>query len=360
MRDRLRHSCRLALESVKDVQLKNKRLFDRHARRRVLCPGDQVLLLLPTDTRKLLLKWKGPYTITQCHDTDHYAIRVGDQDRRYHINQLKLYLPPGPGHRDPALALPASSADQASPALPSTSGTVTAAAAIPILHYGAPALRAVSGDDGQAPLPPDEDLGHLFRTGPPTLLATALALEDSACQVDDGRDPSIPTQAKENLRDCKVDDDLSSHQRDDLWALLEGYKDLLTDKPGLTSALEHDIELIHDKPVRHTYPLPHSLSQQLQKDLQEWEAAGIIERSSSPYCSPLLAVKKKDGSHRFCLDCRQINRITEFDAEPIADPQHIFTSLSDTKFLSKMDLASGFWQVPLSARAKAYTPFSTR
>ena len=94
--------------------------------------------------------------------------------------------------------------------------------------------------------------------------------------------------------------------------------------------------------------MPHHLSQQLKEDLKTWQELGIIERSTSPYCSPLLAVRKKDGTHRFCLDCRQLNACTVFDGEPIADPAHIFAKLSSAKYLTKMDLATGFWQVPLS------------
>ena len=359
MRRRLKDSCRLALESIKQTQIRNKEVFDRHAKRRLLRPGDQVLVLLPTDVRKLLLQWKGPYVIVKRHDADHYSLSVNGTERRYHINQLKLYHPPGEHHADPALALAAGRATGDPPDPTSTSPesgteqTSLTLSAQRVLHYGSPEIP------WDPPLQESEDTDHLFRVGPEVLLGSALVLEEEETPVDE-KDPAIPTNAEETYRDCDLSQELSLAQHDDLMTLLASYKDVLTDRPGLTSAIEHRIRLVHDVPVRKSYPLPHALSRQLQEDLEKWQKMGIIERSHSPYCSPLLAVRKKDGTHRFCLDCRQINQITIFDGEPIADPQHIFTELSSAKFLSKIDLASGFWQVPLSEESRPYTAFSTR
>ena len=358
LRKRLQNSCRMALESIKQTQVRNKDLFDRHARRRLLRPGDQVLVLLPTDVRKLLLQWKGPYVITKRHDADHYTLHVNGTERRYHINQLKLYHPPGERHADPALALAAGRTLDDQPdsrTVPSESeqASVTLSAQS-VLHYGAPEIPA------DPPLPESEDTDRLFRVGPEVLLGSALVLEEVEAPVEDGKDPAIPTVGQETHRDCDLSQELSLAQQQDLLTLLASYKDILTDRPGLTSAVEHHIRLVHDVPVRKSYPLPHALSRQLQEDLEKWQKMGIVERSHSPYCSPLLAVRKKDGTHRFCLDCRQINKITIFDGEPIADPQHIFTALSKARFLSKIDLASGFWQVPLSEESRPYTAFSTR
>ena len=359
MRRRLKNSCRIALESIQQTQVRNKALFDRHAKRRLLRPGDQVLVLLPTDVRKLLLQWKGPYVVVKRHDADHYSLSVNGTERRYHINQLKLYHPPGERHADPALALAAGRAS-GEPPDPTTnqmeSGAEQASLALSaqrVLHYGSPEIPP------DPPLSEDDDTDHLFRVGPEVLLGSALVLEEEATPTDE-KDPAIPTNTEETYRDCDLSQELSLAQHDDLVTLLASYKDILTDRPGLTSVLEHRIRLVHDVPVRKSYPLPHALSRQLQEDLEKWQKMGIIERSHSPYCSPLLAVRKKDGTHRFCLDCRQINQITVFDGEPIADPQHIFTELSSAKFLSKIDLASGFWQVPLAEESRPYTAFSTR
>ncbi|KAF2352940.1 Reverse transcriptase domain, partial [Trinorchestia longiramus] len=94
--------------------------------------------------------------------------------------------------------------------------------------------------------------------------------------------------------------------------------------------------------------------------LEKWMRMGIVTPSTSPYYSPLLAVRKKDGTHRFCLDCRHLNSQTVFDAEPITDTTAIFTHLAGKTIFSKMDLTSGYWQVPLHPESRQYTAFNTR
>ena len=265
---------------------------------------------------------------------------------------MKLYHPPGDLHKDPAVSpfpneqRPPLGTDQSSPSKASF-----------VSHSQAPEIpiEPDSEDeiDADDPVDPSNLERHLH-------LGTALATEDTEPAVDDGRDIGIPTRRTETYRDCELSPDLDNLKRENLIALLASYKFILTDIPGRTNTLEHHIELVTDTPIRHSYPLPHSLSAQLKGDLDKWIELGVVQSSNSPYCSPLLAVRKKDGSHRFCLDCRQINKITKFDAEPIADPQEIFYNLSSSKYLSKMDLSSGFWQLPLSEPSRKYTAFSTR
>lgn len=69
---------------------------------------------------------------------------------------------------------------------------------------------------------------------------------------------------------------------------------------------------------------------------------GIIEPSTSPYTSPIVIVKKKDGFNRFCIDFRAVNKITVFDAETIPCADDIFVQLADSKYVSKFDLCKGY------------------
>ena len=88
-------------------------------------------------------------------------------------------------------------------------------------------------------------------------------------------------------------------------------------------------------------------------------ALGVIEPSNSPFASPIVLVKKPDGSNRFCADFRKVNRVTIFDAEPIPDQEELFTKLSHAKYFSKIDLSKGYWQVPMSEASKELTAFLT-
>ena len=54
---------------------------------------------------------------------------------------------------------------------------------------------------------------------------------------------------------------------------------------------------------------------------------GIIEPSNSPYSSPVVLVKKQDGSYRFFCDFKKLNSITVFDAEPIGNPDDLFVKI---------------------------------
>lgn len=86
---------------------------------------------------------------------------------------------------------------------------------------------------------------------------------------------------------------------------------------------------------------------------------GVIEKSESPYCSPVVIVKKKDLSNRFCIDFHALNKITVFDAEPMPSMEAIFAKLAGHKFISKLDLSKGYWQIPLTDTSKQYTAFQT-
>ena len=69
--------------------------------------------------------------------------------------------------------------------------------------------------------------------------------------------------------------------------------------------MEHDIKLTTDTPVRvKQYPLPYSMMQAVNDEVRSMIELGVIERSESPYCSPVIIVKKKDNTNRFCIDFR--------------------------------------------------------
>lgn len=89
------------------------------------------------------------------------------------------------------------------------------------------------------------------------------------------------------------------------------------------------------------------------------QETGPIEPSTSPYSSPIVIIKKKDGSNRFCVDLRAINSIKVFDAEMISCADDIFVQLAGSKYVSKFDLCKGYWQLPLEETSKCITVFRT-
>ena len=62
---------------------------------------------------------------------------------------------------------------------------------------------------------------------------------------------------------------------------------------------------------------------------------------------------------RFCIDFRKLNKVTEFDAEPMPNMEEIINRMSGHKYFTKMDLSKGYWQVGLTERSKPLTAFET-
>ena len=97
--------------------------------------------------------------------------------------------------------------------------------------------------------------------------------------------------------------------------------------------------------------LPFHKRTEVQNLLSDMVKKGIVEPSDSPWSSPIVLVKKKDGSTRFCVDFRQLNSVTCKDAQPIPRIDDTLDSLSGSCWFSTLDLASGYWQVEMKESA---------
>ena len=169
-----------------------------------------------------------------------------------------------------------------------------------------------------------------------------------------------PVEAKESFADKHIDDGLSDERLADIKQVLEQNQSVLSDLPEKTHLTEHSVHLTSDVPVRsRANPTPHATRQVVKQEIEAMLQLGVIESSESAYASPIVLVKKPDGSNRFCVDYRRLNVITIFDPEPIPNTDDLMARLGKAKFFSKLDLAKGYWQIPIAETDKPKTAFVT-
>ncbi|KAL8595626.1 hypothetical protein ACOMHN_025662 [Nucella lapillus] len=97
----------------------------------------------------------------------------------------------------------------------------------------------------------------------------------------------------------------------------------------------------------------------VEDEVSEMLKLGVIEPANSPYNSPIVMVKKKQGSYRFCCDLRGLNNVVVFDAEPLTDVEHLFQSFGKAKYFTKLDLTKGYWAIPIDEEDRDKTAFTT-
>lgn len=129
---------------------------------------------------------------------------------------------------------------------------------------------------------------------------------------------------------------------------------------NVTNAIIHSIDTGDAKPVvKKQYPISPHKAIPAQKELQRMVERGILRKiEHSPWREPMLAVDKKDGTVRICLDARELNKVTVRNTYPITDVDQILTRLKTTKYLSSIDLSQAFFQIPLHEDSQLKTAFA--
>ncbi|GFO06575.1 Zinc finger protein [Plakobranchus ocellatus] len=191
------------------------------------------------------MQWKGPFEIVAT-----VGINMGRKEKTFHANLLKGYIA---RDRDAGQA----TTDERPP----TSNSAIPAASVTVI----------------------EDLeGEHFN--------------DSDCEA-------LPELggwgSEESVNDLKYGDGLTLDQRRQLEEVAVTYSSIFSDRPGTASTEEHCIELTSSIPVRQRpYPVPYAMRQTLRDELRKMEDRGVIRKSSSPYASPVVVVKKKDEKYQ--------------------------------------------------------------
>ena len=132
------------------------------------------------------------------------------------------------------------------------------------------------------------------------------------------------------------------------------------DERGEVKDVQHGIDPGGSTPIRQApRRVPFAVRPQLAKLVEDMLHGGVIQESCSPWASPVVLVRKKDGSLRFCVDYRRLNAVTRKDVFPLPRIDDLLDQLSGKKDFSTLDAKSGYWQIPVEARSIAKTAFVT-
>ena len=298
-KDRLQSACAVARQNLQAAKSKMKQQYDKKAVQRTFVTGDKVLVLLPMNQPKLGLKFCGPYTVVKRVGECNYVVSTPERrqkTRLCHINLLKSYV----------------ERNSESPVC---------------LIVSAESSEPDGGEDG--PEPPEPVSARLLNT---ELLAN----------VSQHLDYLPPEQAQ------------------DIVSLIKKHPGLFKDTPGLTNLVSHDVDTGEAAPIKqHPYRIPPYRQEAVKAELQYMLEIGAIEKGSSAWSSPLVPVLKSDNTVRPCIDFRKVNSVTKTDAYPIPRLEDCIDRIGQATFVSKFDLLKGYWQVPLTHRAKQVSAFCT-
>ena len=132
---------------------------------------------------------------------------------------------------------------------------------------------------------------------------------------------------------------------------------------GYATEYQHSIETNDAKPVSlRFYRTSPKIQKEIDAQIEELLRHGIIEPSTSAWSSPVVMVRKPDGSYRFAVDYRELNRRTEPRNFPVPRLSDIFDQIGEAKprYFSVLDMQSGFWQIPVNPADKDKTAFVTK
>ena len=289
-------------DNLKNSQTRMKTWYDRNARRREFKAGDKVLVFLPMRSNHLQARFFGPYEIETKLSDVNYVVKTPDRrkgKRMCHINMLKEYFE-----------------------------------------------RSESTVKSMSTM---------------TLIPAPTEGNASAGVQEKEMDQNVRLKNSEILGNIGMKKGhLTDYQREEVSYLVDEYRKIFPDVPSKTNAAYHDVIIGDVSPIKqHPYRLNPIKLESLRSEVQYMLENDIIEHSSSDWSSPCILVPKPDGTYRLCTDYRKVNAVTKTDSYPIPRIDDCIDKIGSAMFVSKFDLLKGYWQVPLTEKAKEVSAFVT-
>ena len=197
----------------------------------------------------------------------------------------------------------------------------------------------------------------------PEVVLESIAEEDEHGQESDPYLHTVPEHLRglyqNSLTNLKTND-----EKRQLAEMLIEHQNTFAKTPtdlGRCSVLKHKIDVAGAAPIRQPMRrTPQGFEEEEEKYLKDQLEAGVIRPSNSPWSSPTVLVRKKDGGLRWCIDYRRVNDVTVKDAYPLPRIDSCLDQLSSAKLFSTLDLQSGYWQLELEEESKPITAFISK
>ena len=155
---------------------------------------------------------------------------------------------------------------------------------------------------------------------------------------------------------------MNDSEKEQVITLLESFRDIFSSGEtdiGHTPLIKHQIKLKDDETFKERHRrIPPHLYEEVREHIRDMLDANVIRPSTSPYASPIVLVRKKDGKLRFCVDYRKLNSKTVKDAHALPTIDETLDCLVGAKYFSSLDLKSGYWQVEVEENDKPKTAFT--
>ncbi|UYV78763.1 hypothetical protein LAZ67_16002676 [Cordylochernes scorpioides] len=197
-------------------------------------------------------------------------------------------------------------------------------------------------------------------------VADSAVIEDSQlCTLADCNQVETEAEHSEDpkISEFFIDDSLDESQKEKLRNLLKNYTDIFEfskRKQFKDVNVKHRINTGDHLPTKQRpYRVAPRERQIIQDEVNKMEKLDIIQPSESPWASPVVLIRKKDGSWRFCVDYRRLNKITKKDVYPLPRIDDTLDCLRGARFYSSMDLQSGYWQIDVEESDREKTAFIT-
>ena len=154
--------------------------------------------------------------------------------------------------------------------------------------------------------------------------------------------------------------DMEEPWKGQLQGVIFSYPQVIAATPGRTNLVQHHINVGDAVPIQQKpYRVPYAQRDLIKKELDQMLEAKVIRPSTSPWASPIVLVTKKDGDVRFCVDYRKLNQVARFDAYPMPRIEELIDTIGPAEVISTLDLAKGYWQIPMGEESREKTAFTT-